>query len=327
MAPRQKEFVPQPATDATSLPDEVLDSICCALEVGPLLNAGAVAMDWRHAATRQGDAWRLHFGRYWRLRQKPACIRPWWHELVSDGVAEQYHAALTATGWIMSQPVLRTSQVPSVSGITCWHQRFVHAIKYGLRISLSRQDLCEDLYYEMPKGAEPQPYLRRWVLARGELDDVFCGDEIAFLPNGLVEPRSSLLSWQLQHEGTVVVLKRNDLDHGYPHAGYIRSQLILQVHRDDKGGFVLCGHRGHLFFSREKTEMEHQYRKYGIFHAPKWIRAELESLATRPLPSPYVFSPKLTAFERLAIHRVSDELGLSHESHGVGLERNIVVWR
>merc|ERR1712232_521258 len=100
---------------------------------------------------------------------------------------------------------------------------------------------------------------------------------------------------------------------------------------------------------------EHRYRRYRDLHPPPALSRQLRALAGKfaddeddlggagksPATSRSVrqrdrelrpgervsFSPSLTSFERLAVHRLAEELGLFHESTGVGLGRQLHVWR
>merc|ERR1712217_717465 len=166
---------------------------------------------------------------------------------------------------------------------------------------------------------------RRWVLAVGGFAENFLGDEMHFNPDGSVESRSCLLL--LSHSPDTIWRWELALDRTYVSLCSGSASFIFRLRRSVDAGFVLWGDDGVVLCSREKTAEEHLYRRYSLLHFPAGLRMVLEDLAAGRKATPYNFPPTLTSFERLAAHRLSDELRLQHDSVGIGLNRHIVVWR
>ncbi|CAE8595724.1 unnamed protein product [Polarella glacialis] len=102
---------------------------------------------------------------------------------------------------------------------------------------------------------------------------------------------------------------------------------LLDVQRSKDSGFILHGPGGIALCSREKTEEEHVYRRYGDLRIPSCIQELLRRVVDGQHVTPFALSPSLTSFERLATHRFAEQLGLMHGSHGTGLRRRLFVWR
>eukprot|EP00929_Paragymnodinium_shiwhaense_P086496 TRINITY_DN47003_c0_g1_i1.p1 TRINITY_DN47003_c0_g1~~TRINITY_DN47003_c0_g1_i1.p1 ORF type:complete len:480 (+),score=45.24 TRINITY_DN47003_c0_g1_i1:58-1497(+) len=209
-----------------------------------------------------------------------------------------------------------------------------------------------------PRTGNDDTYLghfpRRWVLVDGaDMDDLrYLGDEMQFLACGTVEARSCLLKldddypfvqwrwrWAEEGKGSKIVLytlrhprrrsasESTSSDDELSEHVFAAPEYTFDVFRASDGGFMLTHWSAEsvMLASREKTEEEHIYRVYGELRCPSFVRQAIDRMAQGKLPPTVVFPASLTSFERLAVHRYSEQLGMHHLSTGVGLERRITV--
>eukprot|EP00928_Gymnodinium_smaydae_P090921 TRINITY_DN7462_c0_g1_i1.p1 TRINITY_DN7462_c0_g1~~TRINITY_DN7462_c0_g1_i1.p1 ORF type:complete len:374 (+),score=91.18 TRINITY_DN7462_c0_g1_i1:81-1202(+) len=347
--------VPRSRASASVLPSDVLARVlCCVAPPAGLLAAGVVARAWLELV-RRSEAWRGHFARRWARRQKTFLVRPWWEELEAEGDADAELPGLTITAAeprrVALPPSASAAAAATVAQLTArlaaaaagaaagsedvWFLRFLLAeVDARLPRLRGESELCDDSCMDPRKGPAAR-FPRRWVLGGGAYSEEFLGDELCFVDGGWVEPRNCLLAlgaspsarwgWRLARDGASVDLATVPAEGG---GGQASVSISLAVERSSDAGFLLRGPAGLLLRSREKTREEHCYRQYGVLQYPPPLRRFLVDFATRGGTSvAHRFPASLTSFERLAVHRLAETLGLRHDSRGFGLDRQIAVWK
>lgn len=319
-----------------AFPCEALSVVCSALWAEPLLAVGAAAKDWHHAAMRD-EVWRILFVHRWTERQKPHLVREWWNALLACGAAPCAVATLTAEPYTAAS-LSGLSKSPAGARLagdaSSWCQRFVLAERDLRRSSISAAELCEDLLPDLRAAApSARSFPRRWVLVEGAHDEHFLGDEMQFNPDGTVESRSCLLilkahvdaqwrwAWPPGADGGAIAITSDATTPG----GAV--QCLLQVERSLDAGFVLRGPLGLVLCSRERTEVEHIFRRYNELEFPQSVQNVISGIVEGRVSTPYTFPESTTSFERLAAHRLADRFGLCSSSRGIGIQRKISVWR
>lgn len=313
-------------------PSEAVFVVCRSLHAEVLLAVMVAAQEWLRAATRD-ELWRALFVHRWVGRQKPMLVREWWLELLACGAAPAAAATRTADPGI-AEPLSSPKGAFPAGELSSWRKRFIHAERDMQRTAIIVAELCEDLAPDM-HAAEPsaRPFPRRWALMDGALEDSFLGDELQFNRDGTVESRSCLLilnahvdarwcwAWPPGGDGCTIAITSDGATPG----GAV--QCFLKVDRAEDGGFVLTGPLDLVLCSRERTEVEHVYRRYGELAYPTCIRDAFSAIAEGRLTTPHIFPESLTSFERLAAHHLADRFGFLHDSQGTGLHRRVAIWR
>eukprot|EP00747_Dinoflagellata_sp_TGD_P178550 gnl/TRDRNA2_/TRDRNA2_27638_c0_seq1.p1 gnl/TRDRNA2_/TRDRNA2_27638_c0~~gnl/TRDRNA2_/TRDRNA2_27638_c0_seq1.p1 ORF type:complete len:359 (+),score=56.72 gnl/TRDRNA2_/TRDRNA2_27638_c0_seq1:66-1142(+) len=328
------------------IPDEVLPSVFEVLDLPALLKAGAARHRWRNAAAI-GGTWKEFFATRWRNRQKPESVRKCWLALLQAGDAVAPSLTLTAdtmppAGHIRKKAALEVHSVGDFVSPNpgSWHDRFMRAEADRWRPKIRASELCDDAicdpYGKHDTSCSTRRYFpRRWVITAGALHEEFLGDELQFNADGSIEARSCLLllapspetRWRWRFSGGDSAIVEV---FGEPEAG-VPVVVSFEVSRSFDAGFILRAKgpwpSGLTLCSREKTLEEHMYRCYGAVGFPIQLQRVLIGVATGEFGTPYFFPPSLTSFERLAVHRCAEALWLRHDSRGIGLGRQIVVWR
>ncbi|CAE8681185.1 unnamed protein product [Polarella glacialis] len=233
---------------------------------------------WRSAATTD-ELWRALFCQRWKV------VAPLPSALTASEVERGGQQRPGGAGGV--------GDMSSEAGeARTWHQRSILAEKNHWRTKLSDAELCEDVLPDSRGSGHTARFPRCWVLAAGALHEEFLGDELRFNVDGSVEARHCLMRLMQLTCHNLPVTGEGLADVNNDDEPLISCVLDVQRSRVPRG-IALC--------SREKTEEEHIYRRYGEL---------LNRVVEEEQLTPFALSPSLTSFERLATHSFADHLGL-----------------